>query len=437
MKRFILISGSAAVCAVLLAGFWLARRSKAVLSAGALTAGVEKLAAGWDAREVPAEARTVDIIICDSEGPVAAEDMSVQEPAAGQASGTGPASWFGRTFFRKSLSAGKHAPFAAALSDRPGAVIWTHQGYKAASREEMAAEILKALRKAAAAGAGINIVTKGLAAAPALIAVGALQNTGKTGGAAVVINKFIAVEMNRPTLDKLSPGSFGDFTRPGNLLEWVNIWNPPVAADRLSVELFSRKYGGILLPGGEILPGDGAQDPVRLVRALLETGGSIERMLEPVVRAARSKEEQTRADASRNLAGRARGTEPLAAAPRKQETVSRQESPARTAAGAGAPSGAAGTTEVNSGRPAGQYPALAWADGAAFCEKSGGRLPTIDELKIFHNSACGGANSCPYFGMLFWSSEESAGGNARYLMFSTGGPGAMGKTMRLYVRCVR
>ena len=67
MEHKLLIGGVSALCVAAGLGFWAGRRSAAVVEPGILTAQVNTLADGWEARNVPATDRVVNIVVSGAE----------------------------------------------------------------------------------------------------------------------------------------------------------------------------------------------------------------------------------------------------------------------------------------------------------------------------------------------------------------------------------
>lgn len=272
MRHIMAIGTVGVLCVLLGGGFLLARRSGAVLDGGVLLPQINRLVAGWEAQNVPESGRLVTIMMNDSklsslvdklskktskaESAVEAEEL----PVGGLPSGFGKlTSWFGKTFFRGSLSAGDGAAFAGSFQ-ASNPVVWEHSGFDDADEEEMARELMKSIIRANEAGAEVNIVTRGIAAAAALKAVTRLEKLA-VKGRPVTVNKMIALNMNRPTLKRLDSSFFSKFSRPPNLNSLANIWRSPSPPSPRKIELYSPNQNGDWVPLDKLLPAIGLYRP--------------------------------------------------------------------------------------------------------------------------------------------------------------------------------
>lgn len=432
MRHVMAVCGVIGLCLVV-AGFWLAGKSRAALNSGVLSAQVDRIVSGWTAQNTPEEDRTIDLVISDAAAPsgekaeaqsaYSSEELDVLDSANEPPFGTKLSAWFHRTFFRRSMAAPKNTAFAAALANKPGAVTWTHEGYKTASGDEMAAEIERAILKAEEALASVNIITDGVAAAPALKAVRMLKSAKLKGGGSAAINKFMAVNMNRATLKRLDPAGFRSFTKPDNLREWVSIWNPRGESKNTAIELFSPQYNGKRFDGGELFPMMGAraesnsQSVLQLVQVMAKKTYTMEQVIGHL--AAKAEEQKKKVTVvTRDLKGRSyqREMETDTANPAapldslsalqggwlKEET----EKAARDEGGDGGPGS----------RPAGssKYPLMDWDEAVKRCR---GKLPSVDELKIYDRDECTGGMKSDSCNKSFWASNEDGLGNASYVYF--------------------
>ncbi|PIU20315.1 MAG: hypothetical protein COT18_02920, partial [Elusimicrobia bacterium CG08_land_8_20_14_0_20_59_10] len=248
-------------------GFLLARRSKAALERGVLFGQVNQLVAGWQAQGVPESARSVNLVVDDGDigALVGKLSKSAAKGAAGEgellpaARSSGLGGWFRRTFFRRGLASAKPGPLAAALAGNANTVTWTHNGFADVDEEEMAREFMKAILAAHDAGAGINILTRGAAAAPALKALKRLEGVTRANRP-VAVRKLVALAMNQATLRKLDPVFFGDFKRPAGLGEQLNLWQPAASGPR-RIELYTRRSDGLRLEADKLLAALGLYRP--------------------------------------------------------------------------------------------------------------------------------------------------------------------------------
>lgn len=445
MKRLIAICGVVAVCLVAGLGFMLARKSRAALDPGILTAQVNTLAAGWESRNIPATDRVVNLIISDVQAPLPppggdensgsrsvldSDTLSIaDEPPVWKRAGI----WFKRTFLRRTMSAGEDGGLAEAFPNIPSAV-WTHKGFETASEEEMALELEEAVIKAGEAGAEVNIITQGISAAPVLKAIRKLEGVSRKGKN-IAVNKLAALDMNKPTLQKIDPAYFGRFKRPGNLNEWVNIWRPPSPPHRATIELFSQSHNGSRFYADELFPEMGlriinppqpkatAAEPemLKFVQALIKQSAVIEESIDYLAQAARTGAQQEKAAIlARELADRAYKTEMAAAAPRPAS----QPQDSLSAIGGGWLKKE--TVKIKK---------ITWRGAVDYCKKKGGRLPTVNELKNMHNAECVGGrsgNTCDY---RYWSSDVKSAGNAWAVDFYDGSAGGSLKNGYNAVRC--
>ncbi|MBU2574653.1 MAG: DUF1566 domain-containing protein [Elusimicrobia bacterium] len=427
--RQILSIGGITACIIAVLGFWLAHKSKAALEPGILTAQITTLAAGWESQNMPASGRVVNIIINDAQTGFPA-DKPDKKDSGGKASGsqtlleseTLPLAdkppvlksalvWFKRTFLRKTISAGANNSLAESLGNIPNAVTWTHKGFETASEEEMALELTKAVIKAADAGAEVNIITQGVSAAPALQAVRKLKGADRKGGI-IAVGKLLALDMNKPTLQKINPAHFGKFSRPGNLKELVNIWRSPSPPHRMMIELFSQNHNGTWFHAAELFPEIGLriinppeptataaeQDMLKFVKALIKQTTVIEEVMDNLAQAAKAKAELRKAAiASRALAARA---------DEKEMTVDAEPPDS--------------TSRIKSGRlkeDMTRVTACNWYDARKYCKGKGG-LPTVNELKDMRQAECTGGERADTCDKVYWSAETLGVNIARVVNFS-------------------
>ncbi|MBI4803337.1 MAG: DUF1566 domain-containing protein [Elusimicrobia bacterium] len=426
MKHALSIGGIIAVCIIAVPGFWLAHKSRAALEPGILTAQINNLAAGWEAENMPASDRVVNIIISDAQ--TGSLDKPDKRDSGGEVSGSQTLSdsetlpladkppvlknarvWLKRTFLRKTVSAGANGSLAESLGVTD-AVAWTHRGFETASEGEMARELMKAVIKADDAGAEVNIITQGISAAPALQAVRKLKGEARKGRI-IAVNKLLALDMNKPTLQKLNPAYFGKFGRPGNLKELVNIWRSPSPPHRVMIELFSQSHKGTWFYADELFPETGLRlinqpepkataaerDMLKFVKALVKQNTIIEEVMDNLAEAAKARAEQKKAA----LASIAR-----AAGADKKEMDDEPEPPDSMA-------------EVKSGRlkeEMTQVTTCNWHDALKYCKEKGG-LPTVNELKEMREAECTGAKRADTCNKVYWSSEGINVNIARVVSF--------------------
>ncbi|MBU2573032.1 MAG: hypothetical protein KKH28_03010, partial [Elusimicrobia bacterium] len=285
--------------------FWGARMSRSALEPGILSAQMDKRVALWNSKKVPAAGRIVNIVISDAET-VALAAMTL--PPSSRLSAWDsqaltladqPSPWketkvlFKRTFLRRSMSAAEDTPFVKAFSDDPDAIVWTHEGFATASVDEMSREIAKAIVKANGAGAQVNLITQGISAVPALKALNALKN--QAFGSSAKVNKFAAVDMNAPTLQRFAPDYFKKNIRPENLREWAGVWTSGSSPKTAIIELFSPNCDGTRFSCSEVFAMMGmqsevsAQDVIWLVKNLIKKDFAMEQVPLYLAEAAQAK----------------------------------------------------------------------------------------------------------------------------------------------------
>ncbi|MDO8804585.1 MAG: hypothetical protein Q7R35_09135 [Elusimicrobiota bacterium] len=481
MRHLLFIGGVAALCVVAGLGFWAANKSKAALEPGVLTAQVNTLAAGWEAKNVPAAGRVVNIIISDADTAALADKLSESDSsgAAGLPTVLDGETlayadkppvwkrilvWFKRTFLRKTMSAGEDSLLVKSLGNLPNTLAWTHKGFETASEEEMARELMKAIIKANDAGAEVNIITRGPAAAPALKAIKRLEGAALKGKS-ITVNKLLALDMNKTTLQKIDPVYFDKFKRPGNLNEWVNVWSPPSPPSRTTIELFSQNRNGVRFYADEIFPEMGlpiinppepratVADPVvlKFTQALINHPAGIEKALDYLAQAAKAKAEQKKiAVTARDLLGRAYKREITASTAPKpalqpldslsalnagwlKEEVKKDEKPAANETRMENQTGSADNQAGNASNCNKGY--CNWYDAKASC---GGRLPTVAQLQSWYQAECTGGRQGNTCNKEYWSSEKSGSGSARLVFFSSGKVSSRGRGSNYgAVRCAR
>ena len=482
MRNLMAGCGVIALC-LIIAGVMLARKSKAALFPGVLVEQVDRLTAGWAANNTPETDRVVDLIISDAQeeaaqerpaetsGAYSSEDLEVLasgvKPSATAKLGT----WFRRTFFRRTMKAPEDTAFVEALANKPGAVVWTHKGEETASEDEMTREFMRAILKADDAGAVVNIVTQGRAAAAAFRAIKLLQKAKRPDGHMPTVAKVVAVNMNRPTLKRINSGLFSNFSKPENLREIVYIWNPPAEPKRTMIEAHTPKYNGVRWDGGELLPmmggrGGGAQDVLRFIEVLEKKIYTMEAVVghlaekveakKEVVRAAARAEAQARVKAEakktytaevvkRDLMGRVVGkaapkpVDSLSAigggwlkkeaekAEKEKKQTQKENKPAQTR------TKRADNKSGNRANCTGNPPYCNWWDARAYC---GGSLPSVAQLKAWYNSECaGGRKGSIYCNRYVWSGESTSASSARFVTFRDGDVHEYGKYSNINVRC--
>lgn len=303
MLKYLVFLGG--LCAIVVLGFSRARLSRSALEPGILSRQVDERVALWNSQKTPFAGRIADIVISDAET-VALANMT--QPSSAQLSvwdsqaltlADKPSAWketkvlFKRTFLRRSMSAAQDSPFVKAFLDDPDAIVWTHEGFLTASEAEMTREIAGAVAKVSAAGAQVNIITQGISAVPALKALNALKN--QAFGSKAAVNKFAAVDMNAPTLQRFAPDYFKKNIRPQNLREWMGVWTPGSSPRTATIELFSPQCDGTRFSCAEVFALLGmksevsAQDVIWLVKNLVKKDFGMEQVPLYLEQAARAR----------------------------------------------------------------------------------------------------------------------------------------------------
>ncbi|PIS47111.1 MAG: hypothetical protein COT17_05185 [Elusimicrobia bacterium CG08_land_8_20_14_0_20_51_18] len=449
MKKLI---GAGILLLVLVFSFialWLSRGAKACLEPGVLGSQMNKVVKFWADSNIDQGNRTVDVIISDALNAGEAEakkeqaEGEVSDPDAEILPAANKPSFFQvmqRTFFRETASAEGDTDFIKAFNNRPNIITWTHKGRISVSEKEMAAEITKVILRAGEAGADINIVTQGFAAAPALKAIDALK-TANRNGRVPVVNKLVALDMNRPTLERINPAFSPKFQRPDNLKEWVNMWRNPSAGNMVIIELHNSEHKGKRFSGGEIfIPfiiqrGISDQDMVNLVKNFIQKGFSLQQVLDYLFQYVKNKIAEAAEKGKQEAAYSAATSEKAQNYKRKfaMQSIEQPINPLdaismglegknkKTADGEGE------KTEIKS---------MTWEAGAEYCKKKGQKLPGLAELKNMWKKECSDGENADFCKGWFWSSQETKSGNAWYVAFSSGRSGSYRKASSHYVWCV-
>ena len=461
MRHLFAIGGVIAICVVMGLGFMLARKSRAALEPGVLFPQVSALVSGWDSQSVPESGRVVNIIVGDSEiaslvnklsggnsGEQSVLDAEILPSADKPSVFSRFGCWFTRTFLRRTMSADGGGALARSFPNLPNTVTWTYTGFETASEEEMAKEFMKAIIKANDAGAEVNIVTQGIAAAPALKAIKRLEGVIRNNRQ-VSVNKLVALDMNKPTLQKLDPVFFNKFKRPANLTEYANIWQSPSPPHERKIELFTQNHNGAWFRADKLLPTIGLlkapqpepkpvqadADMVKFTSILLNRLNTLEKVVDYMVKTAKAQEEAERiiTVTARDLKGRTfqkQMTVKSASKPMdslsaidggwlKEETEKAEKEAPKTEKPAQNQTRQTDNTKGNAANCKGpsddKYPRCNWWDARAYC---GGRLPTVAQLQSWYQAECAGLRTGPTCNKWYWSSEES--GSARAVSFGNG-----------------
>ncbi|HBA62069.1 MAG TPA: hypothetical protein DCZ92_14890 [Elusimicrobia bacterium] len=274
MKRIVLLIVLAGFAGGI--GFILQGNSKAAVARGVLSFKINKLIAEWNDQNIPAGSRKVTMVVSDTEQKDPVENLELLDSLGG---GAEPSGWGGdmshaergpsafkkfsdkmnRTFFRGSLGVVKNTEFAGEFAGEPDTLLWCHRGEETVTQDEMVREFVKAIIKASDAGAEISIITHGPAGAAALKAISSLKDVNRAGRG-VYVRRLVAVDMNRARLQSLDPAFFRNYSRTRNLIEWVNIWQPPSGGGPRNVEIFSPASDGVKYSSFEIYKALGVRE---------------------------------------------------------------------------------------------------------------------------------------------------------------------------------
>ncbi|MBI3552552.1 MAG: hypothetical protein HY077_08530 [Elusimicrobia bacterium] len=273
----------AMVLAVMLFGFWRVASVENSDAALELSAKVEALAADWAAKNLPMQTRTVVLVISDG-----AVDADVLSLGADPTTWDRLKVWLGRAYGPRRRAGSVDSRFVKAYSADANTIAWTHEGYATASQKQMTRDITRAILKAHDAGAELDIVAQGLAAAPVLMAIKGVEGQVR-GGERVGVNKLVAIGMSRDELAKIDPAFFTGFGRPSNLLEWSNVWQDP--ARKTTIEFFGGSQNGTVYAAEDLYPGwtGATADAAGAARELAAPGAVMERILGQRAQAAQAR----------------------------------------------------------------------------------------------------------------------------------------------------
>ncbi|MCX5797543.1 MAG: SUMF1/EgtB/PvdO family nonheme iron enzyme [Elusimicrobia bacterium] len=268
----------ALLLAVMLAGFsWFAVRRAQRLSGrdlAVLTGQMDSLASDWEAKQVPRGRRAVTVLLSDAQ---AASDPLLLAPAPKSGLVDTAGGWISRNLIGGDPAVDTPTELARAFAGSTALVGWTHEGFSTVSEEAMSREVEKAVIRAHDAGAQIDIVAQGPAAAPVLMALKRLEGIG--------VNKVVLVGMDLPSLKRLPSIADYDFTRLGDATELANIWVPREEFVRKTLMQVSGKgREGETIRVEEVWPDLAgrsafAADFLPLLRRLLERGETLERSI--------------------------------------------------------------------------------------------------------------------------------------------------------------
>jgi hypothetical protein len=166
-------------------------------------------------------------------------------------------------------------------AQEPDAVSWMLGPGRLAREGEVVRELSEAFTRAKEAGAQVDVLVQGSAAAPVLKAVAGLA--GKAD-----VRRLVVLGTNLDGLKAADPAFFGSFSRPGNLKEWSNLWgdgkHPP------HVELFYKGRSGSRYPAFPRDEEATSAEPETVLRLVLELLGSDSAMEDILEKAAEPEE---------------------------------------------------------------------------------------------------------------------------------------------------
>ncbi|MDD5628018.1 MAG: hypothetical protein PHU21_03065 [Elusimicrobia bacterium] len=272
-RKAVAVGLAAALVIASLLVFWRARAVEGS-ELGALAPRMEARAADWDAQKVPAASRVFDLVLSDagSEPLLVAEEPGLWGRAL---------AWLSRTLRPRPAPP---SAFAQGFADEPDTLVWTHEGFAAASAGRITRELTKAVVVAHDAGAEVNIVAQGCSAGPVLKALKGLEKVQRKG-AQVGVNKVILVGWSEPRLKSVPGLEDYDPKGLGNVLELAFVWVPKQEYVRQAMmQVYSRGREGPKVNLEELYPelaGRSAAlaDLLPLLRQLVAKVESLERIL--------------------------------------------------------------------------------------------------------------------------------------------------------------
>lgn len=298
---------------------------------GVLTPQMDEMASGWEARKVPLGSRVVTLLLSDAG---AAFDPFLLAPEPKDGFLDAPGDWLSRNLIGGAAVSQTPTALVRAFSDSTQLIGWTHPGVGAVGEEAMAREVERAILKATAAGAEINIVAQGGAARPVLTALKRVEGR-ESGGVKAGANKVILLGVNA---ERLKRG--GGFAKPGNVLELASVWSTREVGSPMQVQLFDGKRTGTaesldaLWPGVDT-GGEAIDRTARLLRSFTESPETLDRFI--ARQEARLEEERARKAAE--AAAAASAAPKAAPAPAPVAAPAAKAPPRRPAPSAESPNG--------------------------------------------------------------------------------------------------
>jgi len=151
-----------------------------------------------------------------------------------------------------------------AFADSTQLVSWTHDGFRTITRKSMSRDLEKAILKARAAGAVINIVAQGPDAA---VVIETLQRTN------AAVNKVILLGVNTKRL-KLD-----------NVAQLANVWTTREIGSTIQIQMIGGRHDGETADLEALWPGlssgaDSVDKSMRLIRLLIESPRTLDDLIE-------------------------------------------------------------------------------------------------------------------------------------------------------------
>ncbi|MBI5243577.1 MAG: hypothetical protein HY922_07820 [Elusimicrobia bacterium] len=276
MKAVISIALAAAICVVGLR-FW-AHQRLASAQPGPLSVGLERLIGDWTLNRIPVGSRSVTLVLADAS---AGGGVFSLPPEDIELSAWEKIVSILRAAFNvpgQLREAREPAPLARVFSAEPDAVVWTHEGFALADLEQVAREVKNVIAKANEAGAVVNVVAQGVAAAPVFKALKSLEKD-KAGA-----KKVIFVGMNQMRFKRIPWISGYDFSKPGNVIELANMWDEGLTARTTGMQIFGGAHDGKKFIVEELWPylfvkGEGVLGLIKLAQELIAKAESLEQVI--------------------------------------------------------------------------------------------------------------------------------------------------------------
>lgn len=257
-----------------------------------LSSRMDAMAAGWEAQGVPREKRSVTILLSDAS---ASYDPFALAPVREE----GPVERLRRSALGGAAEDGTQTALARAFSGSTRLIAWTFRGFAAASEDAMSRDVEKAVLKARAAGASVDIVAQGASARPVLEALGRLAAANASVGKVLL------------------PGARPDrkgLPRPGNAAELAGVWSTREVGSRVQLQVFGGPRSGEILDAEALWPGigeggDAVDKCARLLRDLADSPETLDALIsrqEALRRADDEKKAAAEADRARAAEAEAR-----------------------------------------------------------------------------------------------------------------------------------